>query len=407
MKIFKFFVTKIFLRKIILSISMLLLLLMANYTTFIATRSILSTYQGYQEMKCMNQEGIYIANLDPESNIDFDLIEKNGTQRIYDYLNKNFDYAFYTDGFMLNIPNKDNMEISLAYMNENYYELNQFEPAQGTDLDFDYEFDKSKEIPVLVGTGLSKTYPVGSTIKIEEPVLERQMTLRVQGVLKQNAYHSNLYALNSKNYYNFSIFLPVNEDFIRNANIDLRLNGLMDIIILRTTREETAKLSEAIDENLSLKFNFFSQQENFEYFSEYYAYSLKLIFITTLILIVIITCLSVWNAMVSVRLMLKDFTINLLVGLSYSKLKKVFYSYFGIIFFINLISIYFITAYNRYEAWVKKDSTFVTYGVFGLIEIDWLALFVVLFCDIVIGKIIVRNMLRKIKNIPISLGVLQ
>jgi len=407
MKIFKFFITKIFLRKAILSISIILLLFMANYTTFIATRSILSTFQGYQEIKCMNQEGIYIANLDPDSDVDIDAIGENGTQIVYDYLNNNFNYAFYIDGFMVSLPNIDDMEISLSYMNEEYYELNQFELSQGTDLDFDYQFDKDKEIPILIGKGLSKTYPVGSTIKIEDPVLEQPITLIVQGVLKQNAYHSNFYALNSKNYYNFSIFLPVNAEFIKNANIDLQLNGLMDIVILQTTKEKTVDLSEVMQDNLGLKFNFFSQEENFDYFNEYYLYSLKIMSITTLILLVIITCLSIWNALVSIRLMLRDFTINLLVGLSYSKLRKIFYSYFGILFFINLIVIFSITAYNRYECWLRKDATFATYGFFGLIGMDWFALLVVFLSDIIIGKIIVENMLRKIKKIPISLGVLQ
>lgn len=407
MKIFKFFITKIFLRKVILSISMMLLLFMANYTTFIAARSIFSTFQGYQEIKCINQEGSYIANLDPDSDVDMDAIKENATQVVYDYLNNNFNYAFYTDGFMVSLPNIDNMEISLCYMNEEYYELNQFELSQGTDLSFDYQFNKDKEIPVLIGKGLSKTYPVGSTIKMEEPVLEQPITLKVQGVLKQNACHSNYYALNSKNYYNFSIFLPVNEEFIKNANIDLQLNGLMDIVVLQTTKEKTANLSKVMYDNLGLKFNFFSQEENFDYFKEYYLYSLKIISITTLILLVMITCLSIWNALVSIRLMLKDFMINLLVGLSYSKLRKIFYSYFGILFFINLIVIFAITAFNRYGCWLRKDATFATYGLFGLIGMDWFALLVVFLTDIFIGKIIVKNMLRKIQKIPISLGVLQ
>lgn len=407
MKIFKFFITKIFLRKAILGISMILLLCMANYITFIAARSILSTFQGYQETKCINKEGNYIANLDPDSDIDIDAIGENGTQVVYDYLNNNFNYAFYTDGFMVSIPNIDDMEISLGYMNEGYYELNQFELSQGTDLDFDYQFDKNKEIPVLIGKGLSKTYPVGSTIKIEEPVLKQPITLKVQGVLKQNAYHSNFYSLNSKNYYNFSVFLPVNEEFIKHANIDLQLNGLMDIVILQTTKEKIADLSEIMQDNLGLKFNFFSQKYNYDYFNEYYLHSLKIISITTLILIVIITCLSVWNALVSIRLMLKDFTINLLVGLSYSKLRKIFYSYFGMLFFINLIVVFLITAYSRYGCWLRKDATFVTYGLFGLIGMDWLALLVVAISDIIIGMIVVENMLRKIKKVPISLGVLQ
>ena len=405
MKVFKYFISKIFLRKAVLGISMILLLCMANYITFTSSRSILSTYQGYQETKYINQEGNYIANLDPDSHMDMGLINENGTQAVYSYLNSYYNYAFYVDGFIVSVPNVDDMEVHLSYMNEEYYKLKQFELLQGVDLGFDYQLDD--EIPVLVGKGLSKTYPVGSTIRIEESAIGLPITLKVKGVLKQNAYHSNYYALNSKTYYNFSIFFPVNKDFINHANIDLQLNGLMDITILQTSEEGVADLSGVLKDNLGLDFNFFSQKENYDYFNEYYLPSLKIMATITFVLLAVITCISVWNALVSVRLMLKDFTINLLVGLSYSKLRKIFYIYFGILSFINLAVVFIFTAFNRYGCWIRKDATFVTYGLFGLIGMDWLALLVVVLLDIIIGIMIVETMLRKIKRIPISLGVLQ
>lgn len=405
MKVFKYFISKIFLRKAVLGISMILLLCMANYITFTSSRSILSTYQGYQETKYINQEGNYIANLDPDSHMDMGLINENGTQAVYSYLNSYYNYAFYVDGFIVSVPNVDDMEVHLSYMNEEYYKLKQFELLQGVDLGFDYQLDD--EIPVLVGKGLSKTYPVGSTIRIEESAIGLPITLKVKGVLEENAYHSNYYALNSKTYYNFSIFFPVNKDFINHANIDLQLNGLMDITILQTSEEGVADLSEVLKDNLGLDFNFFSQKENYDYFNEYYLHSLKIMAIITFVLLAVITCISVWNALVSVRLMLKDFTINLLVGLSYSKLRKIFYIYFGILSFINLAVVFIFTAFNRYGCWIRKDATFVTYGLFGLIGMDWLALLVVVLLNIIIGIMIVETMLRKIKRIPISLGVLQ
>ena len=384
---------------------MILLLCMADYITFTSSRSILSTFQGYQETKYINQEGNYIANLDPDSHMDMGLINGNGTQAVYSYLNSYYDYAFYVDGFIVSVPNVDDMEVHLSYMNEEYYKLKQFELLQGVDLGFDYQLDD--EIPVLVGKGLSRTYPVGSTIKIEESAIGFPIKLKVKGVLKQNAYHSNYYALNSKTYYNFSILFPVNKDFINHANIDLQLNGLMDITILQTSKEGVADLSKVLKDNLGLDFNFFSQKENYDYFNEYYLHSLKIMATITFVLLAVITCISVWNALVSVRLMLKDFTINLLVGLSYSKLRKIFYIYFGMLSFINLAVVFIFTAFNRYGCWIRKDATFVTYGLFGLIGMDWLALLVVVLLDIIIGIMIVETMLRKIKRIPISLGVLQ
>ena len=407
MKIFNFFVSKVFLRKVIPSISVILLICVSNYITCIAARTVISTFQGYQETKGLNQEGNFIANLDPNSAADFGAIEANGTQKVYDYLSSHFDYAIYVDGFMVSIPNSYDMEISLCYMNEAYYELNQFPLSQGTDLQFDFPFGENKEIPVLIGKGLSETYPVGSLINVDDPVLNQTIALKVQGVLKENEYHSNFYALNSKSYYNFSIIVPVNEEFIAHANLGLQVNGLMDIVVLQTTEEKISDLSTVIQDTLGLKLNFFSQQDNYEYFNEYYFHSLKIVAVISLILLLIITCISVWNALVSIRLMLKDLTINLLVGLSYSKLRKIFYSYFGILFLINFIIVFSFIAMNRYGSWLRKDATFVTYGLFGLISMDWLSLLVVVVSDIIIGIIVVESMLWRIKKVPISLGVLQ
>ncbi len=403
MKIFKFITTKIFLRKAILGIGMVLLLFMSNYVTFTVARSIISVAQGYEETKDINQKDTYIANLDPNSQIN--TISEDEIQAVYDYINVNFKYAFYTDGFIESVPKIDDTKILFGYMNEEYYNLYKFQLSQGKDLYFDYQFDD--EIPVLVGEGLSKTYPVGSKIKIEKSIIGQPITLKVQGILKKNAYHSNYYALNSKIYYNFSILVPVNKEFINRANMDLKMNGLMDLIVIKSTQDETIQLSNFIKNNLGLKFNFFSQEENYDYFNDYYIQSLKIMMIITLILLIVITCLSLWNALVSVRLMLKDFTINLLVGLSYSKLRQIFYSYFGLLSFINVIIIFIITAFSRYGYWLRKETNIATYGLFGLIEMDWLGLLCVVILNIIIVIIISENMLRKIKKVPISLGVLQ
>lgn len=56
---------------------------------------------------------------------------------------------------------------------------------------------------------------------------------------------------------------------------------------------------------------------------------------------------------------------------------------------------------------LSSDVTFATYGLFGLIGMDWLALLLVVASDVVIGMIVVESMLWKIKKVPISLGVLQ
>lgn len=275
-------------------------------------------------------------------------------------------------------------------------------------MNFNYCLDSDEvEIPVLIGEGLSETYPVGSTIKVEEPVLQREVLLKVQGILKPNVYHSNMYSLSSKQYYNFSVVIPVTEEFLNNSNVGLQLHGLFDIVLLQTSEKEIEGLDEVMLDNLGLKFNFYTQEENFQYFNEYYFSSLKIIAILTTIIIIILAGFTIWSSLASIRLMIKDFTINLFVGLSYSKLRKIIYGYYGLLFCINLMILFIITAYSRYGSWIRKDASFATFGVFGVIKMDWLALLAVLFFDIIIGIILVEIMLWRIKKVPISLGVLQ
>jgi hypothetical protein len=406
MRILRFFIVRILLKRWILALGMIMLLFLANYLSFTTARSVVSTFQGYQEIENLNQEGTFISNLDPNSNSDFAKIKKDETQKIYEYLNNNYTYALQVDGFVTSLHNSHNMDVPFNYINEEAYKINQFKLSQGGHLNFNYKFNKD-EIPVLVGAGLAKTYPIGSNIDITDPVTQQQVNLKVQGVLEDNTHRSNFYAPNSKTYYNFSIFLPVNKEFIQSAGLDLLVNGLMDIVLLDSTKEKAMILKEHIQEDLDLEFNFFNQQENFTYFEDYYVNSLMIICTITFILLIIIASLAIWNTLVSIRLMIKDFTINLLVGLSYSKLRVIFYSYFGILFSIILAILFAITAFNRYGYWLSKDPTFATYGIFGLISMDWIALLIVLFTDFIIGFIIVELTIRKIKSIPISVGVLQ
>ncbi|UTT43437.1 ABC transporter permease [Exiguobacterium aurantiacum] len=406
MRILHFFITKIFLKRWILVFAMILLLFLANYLSFSATRSIISTFQGYQEIETLNREGNYIANLNPDSEADFDRFDVEDTQRLYGYLNDNYTYALQADGFTTSLDNEHDMEATFSYINEEAYKINQYKLSEGNHLNFDYQFNK-EQISVLIGAGLASTHPVGSTIETTDPVTQQKVDLKVQGVLKKNTHRSNFYAPNSKNYFNFSILLPVNEQFIQSAGLDLHVNGLMDIVLLDSTKEEATKLSEQIQKNLGLDFNFFNQQENFTYFEDYYVSSLKIISAITGVLLIVIVCLAIWNTLISVRLMIKDFTVNLLVGLSYSKLRSIFYSYFGILFSINLVILFAITAFNRYGFWLRKDSIFATYGMFGLISMDWIALLVVLFIDVIIAFMIVEIALKKIKGIPISVGVMK
>lgn len=409
MKIFNFFIKKIFLRRVVIAVSILLLILLSNYLIFISSRSVVSTMQGYEEIKQLNQKNSYIANLDPESDIAVDRITKDNTQRLYDHLKEEaVRYGILAEGFVIDMPNSQDMEITCSYLNKEYYDMNkQFAISQGEELDFGYDVDDSPVIPVWVGKGLSESYPLGTVTEVYEPVLQRNVKLKVQGILEPNIAHSNMYSLSSKQYYNFSVIVPVNEGFIRNADIDFQLQSLFDIILIDTTKDKVDEFAAMIQDELGAKFNFCTQEENFEYFDDIFFSSMKIILVITVVLLVILSGIAVWSSLSSVRMMIKEFTINLFVGMQYSKLRKILYGYHGLLFLVNLLILLGITAHSRHGNWVRKDSYFCTFGFCGLISMDWIALLAVLVFDIILGAILVELMMWRIKKVPISLGVLQ
>lgn len=407
MKNFSFFIKKIFLKRWILSITLIFFLLSANFLIFTAVRSLFLTRGGYDEMSRLNKNGIFVSNLDP-SNAGFDVtsVEPKRVNGVYDYIDKNFKYALHNEGDLITIPNDKSMDVPLVYMNKEYYDLNGLKSKVGKKLYFDYSL-KSDKIPVFVGAGLSKNYPIGAEIKTEIPALGRKVTLKVQGILKKNECHANYYALNSMSYYNYSIIIPINKEFFMKANSAFKVDTMLETIIINGSKESVSNLSKEIHDEWKIKVNFNSQKENNEFFEDYYLYRMRLIVILTIIFLAILIGVSIWNAVVCVRLMKKDFTINLLVGMSYKELKKILYKSFAIIFTLNILVVSVHSAMCRVIAWKSKNALVVSYGFLGLASNEWLGVLAMILVDSLIGVIIVECIVKRIKKIPISLGVMQ
>lgn len=407
MRNFRFFATRIFLRKPILAIALLLLVLMLNYVSFSTIRTVVSTAEGRQQVEHVNTPGTYISNIDPDSDVDFENLTEESVQGIYTYLADNYQYSFHVDGMIATIPNRHGLEIPVSYMNERFVNLDGFPVASGAQLRFDYSIAGNESIPVLIGHGLAADYPLGSKLVVEDSALGREVVFQVAGILEKDASRSNYYAYDSKQYYNFAIVAPVTEEFISLANIDLKLNGLNDLIIMSADEASLSKLEQRFRDATGAEFNFYSHQENQEYYFEYYYSSMVFLSIITLILVALIASVTVWSSLVSVNLMMPDFTINLLVGLSYRRLKRMFLLYFAVVFAIVLIALYAFIVYSRLSFWGRGDASFITFGFAGLIEMDWIALLATAGLDIVLITTIVSVVIWRIKRVPISMGVLQ
>lgn len=233
------------------------------------------------------------------------------------------------------------------------------------------------------------------------------MKLKVVGVLAENSAHSNFYAYDSKQYYNFSLVLPVNDRFIESAGLSFKLNGLMDLIVTNTDTVGVAEIRSYMNRATGAKFNFFSQKENVEYYNEYFGSSMRILAIVSVVLLAVIVALSVWTSLVSVRMMVREFTINLLVGLDFSRLTRLVFAFYGTMSFIALFGIFAVASYSRATFWHKGDVSFMTYGFAGLIPMDWLALLAAFIFDALLVFLIAQVVTWRLKRIPISVGVLQ
>lgn len=350
MKAFHFFLTRIFLRKPIFAIGTLTLLFLANYTVFSTARTVFSAREGYEQMARINAEGTFMASLDPDATVDVDSSSKESIQSVYDVLDDRYEYAFYTDGYITDLANSHGVEVPVGYMNQRYNELNGFSVAKGDGLTFDYSLDQGEAIPVLVGRGLADDYPLGSQFTMHDPALGRELTVRVVGIIAENSSHSIIYAPDLKQYHNFSVVIPVNRAFIEQADAPFKLNGLMDLILVDADRTGVSELGAYVDRTIGVKFNYYSRQDNIDFYNQYLVSSTSSLLVVSGALLVLIIVLSVWGSLASVRVMVRDFTINVLVGLSYAKVRRLLFSYYAGLSLLALLAVLAMAAYSRYDA---------------------------------------------------------
>lgn len=399
----RLFGLRLIFKKPFIALALLVLLLMLNYIFFVALRTVISTAEGREQASHFDKPGTYIANLDPGSDVDFERLTNEVLKSTYAYLEDNYLYAFHVDGVIADIPNKRGFEIPVSYTNQKFDELDGFSTDHGGGLQFDYRISRGDVIPVLVGKGLAEEYPLGSQFKLNDPALEREVTVQVSGILEKDAARSNLYAYDSKNYYNFSLVVPVTEEFIRLSNIDLKLNGLNDLVVVDADESSILALKNRIYEATGAQFNFFSHDEN----REYYYPSLIFVSIIALVLTVLIVAGTVWSSLVNVNLMIREFTLNRLVGLSYRNLGISFFVYYALLALVALSALYLFTLYSRLQFWSGVDPSFITFGTAGLIKMDWIAFLATALLDAVLIGALVFLVTWRIKRVPISIGVLQ
>ena len=112
LKLFRFFSTRIFLKKPILIAATVLLMILASYIPFMCVRSIVSLEQGIQEFSRFDREGTYVMDLDDASFDTFRQYTDESAQRVFDRLDEQYEYAVFVDGFLADLPNSNNRNVT-------------------------------------------------------------------------------------------------------------------------------------------------------------------------------------------------------------------------------------------------------------------------------------------------------
>lgn len=108
---------------------------------------------------------------------------------------------------------------------------------------FEYSLGLAELIPVLVGKGLVGGYPLGAQFRMYDPALMREAGVTVAGVIAENSARSNFYALDSKQYCNCSVVVPIIRTFIKQADAGFNVNALMDLVLADTDRADVPAYS--------------------------------------------------------------------------------------------------------------------------------------------------------------------
>lgn len=408
MRVTYFFFRKIFLSRPIFTLMTIILIFISNYLIFSASRSVQSTLEGYAEVEKISKESTFIENLDSESIINPDKLTKDSMNDIYQFINKNYEYAFFTDGLITELTNSHAIEVPAVYINNNYSRINAFPLSEGSPISFDYQLGTQNTIvPILVGFGLAEEYPVGTQVHFYDPALGKNITAEVSGVLEGDISRSNYYALDFKQYYNFSVIIPVNESYLNESEFQFKINGLMNLILLNTDEQKASQLGRYINEKIDTKFNYYNQKDNTDFYNNYFFSSIKTLIGVITFISILILGIAIWISTSTIKIKVRDFTINILLGLSYNKLKKLFYIYYGAISSISLFVVFCLTLYLRYNFWIGKKSYLVTYGFLGLLTMDWIGILSAFIFNILLIIIVTNITMWKIQKIPISIGVIE
>ena len=397
---------RLLLRRPVIVLSILAIMVLINILVITAGRGLVTSYEGRAQFANLEQDDIYTLNLDPGSDYLAINDEPQAVDEVIDELVSKKNFAI-TVG--MNLPEGSELagvDTRIQYVNKAYTDLVPLELAAGAIEQYTEKANPGDDIPVIVGYGLGSRIPIGARWEVVDPGSGQKVTYRVSGILNKDFSVSNLYSLDSKIYYNYSIILPIEDKFLTGASIDFKLNALFDTILLNETLEGAKNFARFVDDKINIKLNVFTQAQNSRDFFEHVESAMRAIGIFLFICLLALVPIVLWMSSQFIKLTIKDITINLLTGMSYRALDRLIFSSFMAISFASLILTILYLIGGRVGNRSQSSADLYTYGAWGLLPMDWIALLVATGFNLLVSIALCSLVSFRVRRVPISIGVL-
>ncbi|MDF7638618.1 hypothetical protein PT285_04290 [Lactobacillus sp. ESL0791] len=283
-------------------------------------------HQGEQELQPLVAKNVVVGN-NQTANYQYKKISKNKVdadnkaKKVFDFLDKNYKYAF-RGSIATNIP-KTSKNIEFNLVNENFFKFYPLKVNQGSNfVARDYR-NSQNTIPVLVGSSIKQLAHVGKKFNMPDPYTNKMQHYQVKGILVNNAHIPSLYLLDNKTYFNNAIitpFLPSNKKKMDVYQLD---SGLQDLLLYDTSKEKINNLQKKINENGFYKVEFYPIKRNVaEYYSSYKKSVLRVVAFSLAILVITVLFL-VWNLWQNLNEIKQESSSGTVFGFNKKQLIKV------------------------------------------------------------------------------------
>ncbi|MDK6863199.1 hypothetical protein QP358_03455 [Nosocomiicoccus ampullae] len=379
-----------------------------NSFTYFSISTLMHAERGSEVLNRLSNNDVYISNVKGENVHNIAPIPEESAQDFYKYLIENYKFGVKHEGSsVLGIKNDHNLHnVHVMYYDENYYNAYQFKIQKGDDLYFDFN-PKVDPIPILIGEGLSKTYNIGDVIEIPYTFTVDPVKYIVTGFLERDSRVSNMYLPITRQYLNYSIIIPINDEMLTSATRDITMNGIHDLLIFTDSEEDIKAVQDKMKNRFGVPFNFYTPEENIDEVNQYLKIGFTIQLVIFAILFILLTVLIYWNASIASRLLKKIFAVNFIVGLSYKELRIILNTFFIVLLSLNTIALIVALKLVSYESYVMKIDSSMVFGYFGILPESWLIIGGIFISNLLISFVLTEIMVYKFKKIPFTLGVFE